>query len=75
VSSWGTTPILARISEPWVAASRPSTRSEPPLSGETQLIMRMVEDLPAPFGPRKPKASPGTRAKSMPSTAVKPEGW
>ena len=31
----------------------------------------MVEDFPAPFGPRKPKASPRSRSKSIPSTAVK----
>ena len=30
----------------------------------------MVVDLPAPFGPRKPKVSPGRTARSMPSTAV-----
>src|SRR5690242_14805003 len=30
----------------------------------------MVEDLPAPFGPRKPKHSPLRTEKSMPSTAV-----
>ena len=34
-------------------------RSSPPLGGETQPIIRMVEDLPAPLGPRKPNASPG----------------
>ena len=33
-------------------------RSVPPVGGETQPIMRMVEDLPAPLGPRKPNASP-----------------
>ena len=36
-----------------------------------QPIMRMVEDLPAPLGPRKPNASPGRTSTSMPSTAVK----
>ena len=30
-----------------------------------------MEDFPAPFGPRKPKASPRYRSKSIPSTAVK----
>ena len=38
--------------------SMPSTRSSPPVSGETQPIMRIVEVLPAPFGPRNPNASP-----------------
>ncbi len=42
----------------------------PPLGGETQPIIRIVELLPAPFGPRKPNASPFCTSKSMPSTAV-----
>jgi len=33
-------------------------------------MMRITVVLPAPFGPRKPKHSPGEMAKSMPSTAV-----
>ena len=33
-------------------------RSVPAVGGETQPIMRIVELLPAPFGPRKPNASP-----------------
>src|SRR3977135_160777 len=32
--------------------------------------MRIVDVLPAPFGPRKPKASPRDTSKSTPSTAV-----
>ena len=28
------------------------------MTGETQPIIRIVEDLPAPFGPRNPNASP-----------------
>jgi len=47
-------------------------RNSPPLGGETQPIMRMVDDLPAPLGPRKPNASPARTATSMASTAVKP---
>ena len=43
----------------------PSTRSVPPLIGEIALIMRIVEDLPAPFGPRKPNASPRRSSKSI----------
>ena len=46
-------------------------RSTPSVGGETQPIIRMVELLPAPFGPRKPNASPRCRSKSIPSTAVK----
>ena len=45
--------------------------SSPPERGDTPPIMRIVEVLPAPFGPRKPNASPGATSKSMPSTATK----
>jgi hypothetical protein len=31
--------------------------------------IEIVVDLPAPFGPRKPKISPGSTSKSMPRTA------
>ena len=71
MSSWGTTPSRARIFGPSVAGSRPSTASSPPLSGDTHAIMRIVEVLPAPFGPRNPKASPASTRTSMPSTATK----
>src|SRR3954447_19275514 len=33
------------------------------------VIMRMVVDLPAPLGPRKPSTSPRSTPKEMPSTA------
>ena len=71
VSCWGTTPSRPRIVEPCVAGSMPSTRSVPAVTGEMQPIMRIVLVLPAPLGPRKPKASPGATSKSMASTAVK----
>ena len=45
-------------------------RSEPAVIGETQPIIRIVEVLPAPFGPRKPNNSPGATSKSTASTAV-----
>src|SRR6476619_5078290 len=68
VSSCGTTPRRARIFTPSRAGSRPRMCSVPSVTGETQPIMRMVEVFPAPFGPRKPNASP--RSKSIPSTAT-----
>ena len=34
------------------------------------VIMRMVVDFPAPFGPRKPCTSPDLTARSRPSSAV-----
>jgi hypothetical protein len=48
------------------------TLSVPAVTGETQPIIRIVEVLPAPLGPRKPNDSPGATSKSMASTAVKP---
>src|SRR6267142_2821067 len=33
------------------------------------VIMRMVVDLPAPLGPRKPSTSPRSTVNEMPSTA------
>ena len=49
----------------------PSTRRVPPLTGLMHEIMRMVDVLPAPFGPRKPNDSPLAMVKSTPSTATK----
>ena len=39
------------------------TLSSPSVTGELQAIIRMVLVLPAPFGPRKPKASPGAHVE------------
>src|SRR3954469_18600360 len=47
----------------------PRIRSSPPLTGETAAIIRIVEDLPAPLGPRKANASPRRTSRSMPLTA------
>ena len=55
---------------PSCAGSMPSTRSSPSVTGDTHPIIRIVDVLPAPFGPRNPNASPGSTAKSMPSTAT-----
>src|SRR5712691_1190531 len=54
---------------PCKAGSRPKIVSSPEVTGETPPIMRIVDVLPAPFGPRKPNASPLATSKSMPSTA------
>ena len=48
----------------------PSTRSVPSLTGDMQAIIRIVEVLPAPLGPRNPKDSPRPMSKSMSSTAT-----
>src|SRR5512140_329260 len=70
VSCWGTTPTRARICGPSVAGSIPITRSVPEVIGETDPIIRIVDVLPAPFGPRKPNDSPRATSKSTESTAV-----
>ena len=54
-SSWGTSPIRARMRGPSLAGSIPSTLSVPPLSGLMHEIIRMVDVLPAPFGPEEPE--------------------
>src|ERR671922_2759927 len=41
----------------------------PEVGGMKPVIMRMVVDLPAPFGPRKPSTSPRSTVNEMPSTA------
>src|SRR5215472_17828333 len=71
LSSCGTTPNRARMREPSTVGSMPRMRNSPLVGCETHPTMRMVDVLPAPFGPRKPNASPGSTWKSMPSTATK----
>src|SRR5919106_294941 len=63
--------MLRFISEACATGSIPITVSDPPLGGEVQPIIRMVDVFPAPFGPRKPKASARRTSKSMPSTATR----
>src|SRR4029450_552134 len=62
-------PMSALILRGDSVTSMPKTRISPPLTGETQEIIRTVVVLPAPFGPRKPQHSPSRTTKSMPSTA------
>src|SRR5215468_3735779 len=49
--------------------SRPLTRIRPAEGSSRPAIIRIVVDLPAPFGPRKPVTTPGRTTKSSPSTA------
>src|SRR5215467_6427270 len=53
----------------FVCTSRPHTDTSPEVGGMKPVIMRMVVDLPAPFGPRKPSTSPLPTSKETPSTA------
>ena len=43
----------------------------PTVGGSSVVSMRISVDLPAPFGPSRPKISPSSTAKLMPLTAVK----
>src|SRR6476661_934530 len=47
----------------------PATVAAPEVARMSVHRMLMVVDLPAPFGPRKPKISPGRTSRSMPRTA------
>src|SRR5262245_45261154 len=49
--------------------SSPHTDTRPEVGGMKPVIMRMVVDLPAPFGPRKPSTSPFPTSNETPSTA------
>src|SRR5947207_15036159 len=51
------------------STSYPPTEMEPEVGGMKPVIMRMVVDLPAPLGPRKPRTSPFSTVNEMPSTA------
>ena len=66
VSCCGTTPSRPRIFTPSRAGSSPKTLSVPSVTGETQPIMRIVDVFPAPFGPRKPNASPALEVEVDP---------
>src|ERR1035437_1161358 len=50
--------------------SKPATRPAPAVGVSRPQSMRMVVDLPAPFGPRKPKISPRRTANETPATAL-----
>ena len=74
--------MLARIAARASAGPGRGPEVSPSVTGETQPIIRIVEVLPAPFGPRKPNASPRATSKSIASTAVnspnrfvKPRAW
>jgi hypothetical protein len=56
----------------WACTSKPAMRAVPALGGMKPASMRMVVDLPAPLGPRKPTTSPRATVKLTSSTAVKP---
>src|SRR3989442_9639170 len=65
----GRYPMSRRAALGLAMISKPPTVTVPSVAGMNPVIMRMVVDLPAPLGPRKPSTSPRSTPKEMPSTA------
>src|SRR5207247_1719766 len=65
----GRYPISRRASIGGSTISKPPTETLPSVGGMNPVIIRMVVDLPAPFGPRKPNTSPRSIENEIPSTA------
>src|SRR6266704_4114880 len=65
----GRYPISRRASMGCSTISKPPTVTVPSVGGMKPVIIRMVVDLPAPFGPRKPNTSPRSTENDTPSTA------
>src|SRR5258707_1279156 len=63
--------MLRLTSSGSVPTSKPPTTARPEVGGSSPQRMRMVVDLPAPLGPRKPKISPRATSSVTLSTAVK----
>ena len=47
----------------------------PPVGATVVVSMPTVVDLPAPFGPSRPKTSPGSTVNEIPFTASTPPGY
>src|SRR5512143_1784654 len=71
VMACGITPIERRTPSGSPTTSKPATRAVPDVGGIRVVSMRMSVDLPAPFGPSRPKISPCATEKPTASTAVK----
>src|SRR4029079_833861 len=71
VIACGITPIDLRTSLGWRMTSKPLMIAVPAVGVSSVVIMRMSVDLPAPFGPSRPKTSPSSTPKLTPLTAVK----
>src|SRR6188768_3135147 len=63
--------MFFRISSDCVATSNPATVALPDVGTSSPHRMRIVVDLPAPFGPRNPKISPCDTSSDTSSTATK----
>src|ERR1700694_2533334 len=63
--------MLRLTSSGCLATSKPPTVARPEVGGNSPQRIRIVVDLPAPFGPRKPKISPRFTSSETLSTATK----
>src|SRR6202012_5352764 len=61
--------MLRRTVSRSLTTSYPATLAVPELGSARVHRILMVVDLPAPFGPRKPKVSPAATSKLIPRTA------
>src|SRR6516164_7282504 len=66
----GTTPICRFTSIGRAAKSSPSSSILPAVGASSPVSILMVVDLPAPFGPRKPKNCPASTRRLIASTAL-----
>ena len=71
VIACGMTPIDWRTPSDCLTTSKPLISAVPDVGGSSVTIIRISVDLPAPFGPSRPKISPSSTAKLIPLTAVK----
>jgi hypothetical protein len=69
-ASWNTTALTARAAIGSAATSKPASRAVPLVGAMVVVSMPMVVDLPAPFGPGKPKTWRGGTVKLRPSSAT-----
>jgi len=66
---WVTTPILRLTPTGLATTFMPATHACPPVGKTSVVSMPIVVDLPAPFGPSRPKNWPELTLRSMPRTA------
>ena len=67
----GKYPMCLLASSDWFKISNPATSTIPLVGGMNPVIIFIVVDFPAPFGPRKPRISPCSTEKLSEVTAGK----
>src|SRR6478736_1203746 len=65
-------PILARVRAGSAVTSRPRSSTEPEVTGKSPQTRLKRVVLPAPFGPRIARRSPGATSRSTSRTAWRP---